>query len=214
MARINNGFLEGMTGSLGNLVFYKRNGKTVVRQKPGPRKYTPTEQQIFQQKAFSIGQKFIAPLRRVLDHFYKDSSSKKEDGVNSSLSWVLKNAIENVDGEPKIIPEKIFLFRGYLSQLEGIQIRKMSTDLFEISWDAGSDTDFWKQHEKLVLVIYVPNRKLVHFIPEGKYRKEGSQLVTLPWKVSSEAEVYIFGGFCTVQKSKQEFSDIRFLGSI
>lgn len=214
MAQITNGFLQGMTGSLGNLVFYKRKGKTVVRQKPGPRNYIPSEQQVYQQKAFAVGQKFLAPLRRVLDQFYKHSSPNKGDGINSALSWLLKNAIENVDGDPVVVLEKLYLYRGHLGFLDNVQLQRLPTGEIQLSWDINSEGDFWRQHERLVLIAYVPDRKLVHSIKEGNYRKEGTQVFVLPWTPHYEAEVLIFGGFYNLEKNKDEYSDIRFLGKV
>lgn len=214
MAQITNGFLQGMTGSLGNLVFYKRKGKTVVRQKPGPRNYVPSEQQIFQQKAFAVGQKFLSPLRKVLDQFYKLPSSKKEDGVNAALSWLLKNAIDHVDGEPVIIPEKIYLYRGQLSFLENVEIQRISPAEIQLTWGVSSEGDFWRQHQRLVVIAYVPESKLVHLINDGNYRKEGIQVLSLPWTSAHEGEVLIFGGFYNLEKNKQEYSDVRFLAKV
>ncbi|WP_191321963.1 hypothetical protein [Algoriphagus aquimarinus] len=56
MGIIHSSLLGTINGSMGNLVFYQLNGKTVVRQKPGPRKKPASERQLYQQKAFSIGQ--------------------------------------------------------------------------------------------------------------------------------------------------------------
>lgn len=214
MARITNGFLQGMEGSLGNLVFYKRNGKTVVRQKPGPRNYIPSEQQVFQQKAFSVGQKFLTPLRRVLDQFYKLPSSKKVDGVNSALSWLLKNAIDNLNGEPVIILEKLYLYRGSLGFLENVQVQRLLSGEIQLTWDLTSESDFWRQHERLVVIAYVPDRKLLHWLKEGSYRNQGIQVFTLPWTSAHEGEVLIFGGFYNLEKNKEEYSDVRFLGKV
>lgn len=214
MAEITNGFLQGMTGSLGNLVFYKRKGKTVVRQKPGPRRYTPTEQQVFQQKAFAVGQRFLAPLRRVLDQFYRLSSSKREDGVNSALSLLLKNAIENVSGDPVIILEKLYLYRGYPGFLKNVQVQRLPSGDIQLTWDTPSESDFWRDHEKLVLIAYVPDPKLVYSLKSGSYRKDGLQLLTLPWTPSYEGEVLIFGGFYNLEKNKKEYSDVWFLGKV
>lgn len=214
MAQITNGFLQGLTGSLGNLVFYKRKGKTVVRQKPGPRNYIPSEQQVFQQKAFGVGQKFLAPLRRVLDQFYKLPSSKKTDGVNTALSWLLKNAIENVNGDPVIILEKLYLYRGQRGFLENVQVQRKPSGEVQLTWEISSENDFWRQHERLVLIAYVPTPKLVHSIKEGNYRKDGIQVLNLPWTPAHEGEVLIFGGFYNLEKNKQEYSDVRFLGKV
>lgn len=214
MAQILNGFLQGMTGSLGNLVFYKRKGKTVVRQKPGPRNYIPSDQQVFQQKAFSVGQKFLAPLRRILEQFYKSPSSKKEDGVNSALSWLLKNAMEPVNGEPEIILEKVYLYRGYPDSLQNVEVQRLDSEEIRVTWEIIPESDFWRQHERMVVIAYVPEHRLVHWILGGNYRKEGVQLLSLPWALGYIGEVLIFGGFLNLEKHKQEFSDIRFLGKV
>jgi hypothetical protein len=214
MAQINNGIFDGISGKLGNLVFYRLNGKTVVRQKPGPRNYIPSEPQIFQQKSFASGQKFLTPLRHVLDQIYKYKRIRSKSGINSALSWILKNAIENHNGEPVLIPEKIFLHRGYLFHLDSLVLERLENEEIRISWQVFSSQDFWREHEKFQVIAYVPEHKLVFWQREGNYRKSGLQIIQLPWTQSHAGQVLLFGGFFNLGKNGGEYSDIMYLGKV
>lgn len=214
MARIKNNLLEGMSGSLGNLVFYRRKGKTVVRQKPGPRKYTPSAKQIFQQKAFTTGQKFLSPLRKILQHFHEMNKNSNDDGVNSALSWILKNAIENRNGEPFINFEKVYLYRGNFGFTDNLDIQRLSDDKILITWSETKSDDFWKEHERFELIAYVPELGLIHWFRNGNFRKTGSQEFLLPWNSLHLGEVLLFGGFVKSEKNRKEYSDIRFLARV
>lgn len=214
MARINNGILSGITGSLGNLIFYRLNGKTVVRQKPGPRKYIPTEPQIFQQKAFAVGQKFLTPLRKILEQINRHNRNRAGSGINLALSWILKNAIESADGEPGLMLEKIVLHRGYLARLDNVVLERLENTIVRVSWAVTLSQDFWREHERFQLIAYVPDQKLTFWYREGNYRKEGMQECSLPWSSPHLGEVLLFGGFFNLEKSRAEYSDIVYLGKI
>jgi hypothetical protein len=214
MARMNNGILGGISGSLGNLIFYKLNGKTVVRQKPGPRKYVPSEPQVFQQKSFAAGQKFLTPLRTILNQIHKHKRSNSVNGMNVTLSWVLKNAIENQNGTPVVIPEKIFLHRGYLVHLDNLMMQRPEDKKIQITWSVHFSTDFWREHEQFQVIAYVPDQKLVFWQKEGNFRKSGQQLIQLPWSQPHIGQVLIFGGFFNVEKNRGEYSDIIYLGKV
>jgi len=214
MARINNGFLSGISGSLGNLIFYKLNGKTVVRQKPGPRNYVSSEPQLYQQRSFAVGQKFLTPLRNILNQIHRHKRSGSLNGMNATLSWVLKNAMENNAGTPILIPEKIYLHRGYLIHLDNLMVERLEEKTIRITWSVNSSTDFWREHEKFQVIAYVPDRKLVFWQQEGNYRKSGLQIIQLPWSQANEDQVLLFGGFFSLEKNKGEYSDIIYLGRV
>lgn len=214
MAQIKNNLMEGVSGTLGNLVFYRRKGKTVVRQKPGPRRYTPSEKQVYQQKAFAIGQKFLSPLRRILKHFHESDTKNNQDGVNSALAWILKNAVENRDGEPIINFEKVYLYRGNLGLNDKIDVKRLSNNSIWVTWSETESDDFWKEHERFQLIAYVPEQQLVHWFRNGSFRKTGFQEVQLPWSSLHLGKVLLFGGFYRTEKNQEEYTDIRFLSHI
>lgn len=214
MARIDSGLLNGISGSLGNLIFYRLYGKTVVRQKPGPRKYLPSEPQIFQQKAFSAGQKFLTPLRKILDQIYRLNKTRTKSGINSALSWLLKNAIDNQNGEPVLTLEKIFLYRGYLCHLDIEILDRLEDEKIRISWMTSSSQNFWREHERIQIIAYVPEQNLVYWQREGNFRKEGQQEIELPWSQAHLGHVLIFAGFYNLEKNKGEYSDIKYIGKV
>ncbi|TXE01165.1 DUF6266 family protein, partial [Algoriphagus aquimarinus] len=133
MGIIHSSLLGTINGSMGNLVFYQLNGKTVVRQKPGPRKKPASERQLYQQKAFSIGQKFVTPLREALNFTMKKKGSSFESGTNRTLSWLIKNAILPEENAPVLYPERVKVSKGWLVGLEEGLAEREGTSI-RITW--------------------------------------------------------------------------------
>ena len=63
MAKITAGIFNGIHGKLGNLVFKRRNGITVVCRLPRFRKDEPTTQALIHRKKFAFMVNFLKPLK-------------------------------------------------------------------------------------------------------------------------------------------------------
>tara|TARA_R110002020_G_scaffold421577_1_gene630667 strand:+ start:7106 stop:7726 length:621 start_codon:yes stop_codon:yes gene_type:complete len=205
--------LGRISGSMGNLVFYQLNGKTVVRQKPGPRKKPSTERQLYQQKAFSIGQKFVTPLRHALNFTMNNKGTSFESGTTRTLSWVIKNAILPEEKIPVLWPERVKISKGWLVGLEeGIAVRE--GDSIRISWRPNAWQGSGRDEDRLFVIAYAPGSKRVHTLYEGNYRKAGTQLLELPWSEYEIGLVYIYAAFYSQEGFVREFSDSICLGKV
>lgn len=214
MGIIQNNLFGAIRGSMGNLVFYQLNGKTVVRQKPGPRKKPASERQLYQQEAFKIGQKFVTPLREALNFTLKKRKTGFESGANRTLSWVIKNAIINENKMPVLHPEKVKVTKGWLASPDGALAERISPFQIEIKWIPDAWQGSGREEDRLFLICYAVEAKKVHTIYEGNYRKSGSQLVELPWAEPELGEVYIYVSFFSQNGYVRDFSDSVCLGRI
>lgn len=214
MGIIQNNIFGGISGSMGNLVFYQLNGKTVVRQKPGPRKKPASELQLYQQEAFRIGQKFVTPLREALEFTLKKKKSGFESGTNRALSWVLKNAIVNEQKKPVLYPEMVKVSKGWLVGPEGAVAERISPFEIQLSWVPNAWQGSGREEDRLFAIAYAPEVKKVHVLYEGNYRKAGSQLLELPWTEPGLGQVYIYVAFYSLRGFAREFSDSLCLGKV
>lgn len=213
MGIIQSSMLGRITGSMGNLVFYQLNGKTVVRQKPGPRKKPASERQLYQQKAFSIGQKFVTPLRDALNFTLKKKGSSFESGTNRTLSWLIKNAIVPEEKAPVLYPERVKISKGWLVGMDNPLAAREGASI-KITWQANAWQGSAREEDRLFVIAYAPESKRVYTVYEGAYRKSGDQLIELPWSDPELDKVYIYAAFYAEDGCVREFSDSVCLGKI
>lgn len=213
MGIIHSSMLGRINGSMGNLVFYQLNGKTVVRQKPGPRKKPASERQIYQQTAFSIGQKFVTPLRESLNFTMKKKGASFESGTNRTLSWLIKNAIVPEDKVPVLYPERVKISKGWLVGMDNPSATREGATI-KISWQANAWQGSAREEDRLFVIAYAPESKRVYTVYEGNYRKSGEQLIELPWNEPEIGQVYIYAAFYAQNGRVREFSDSVCLGKM
>ncbi|MEB2778444.1 DUF6266 family protein [Algoriphagus sp. D3-2-R+10] len=213
MGILESSLLGRLSGSMGNLVFYQLNGKTVVRQKPGPRKKPASERQLYQQQAFSMGQKFLTPLREALNFTLKKRGCKFESGANRALSWVIKNAIVHEDKKPVLYPERVRISKGWLVGLEEGRAEREEMSI-KITWQPNSWQGSGRDEDRLFVIAYSPQSKRMYTVYEGNYRKSGKQLLHLPWNEPEIGKVYIYAAFFAEDGSVREFSDSVCLGRV
>ncbi|UZD23915.1 DUF6266 family protein [Algoriphagus halophytocola] len=214
MGIIQNNIFGAIRGSMGNLVFYQLNGKTVIRQKPGPRQKPASERQLYQQEAFRIGQKFVTPLREALNFTLKKKKGGFGSGVNRALSWVIRNAIVNENKKPILYPEKVKVTKGWLLGPENLMAERVSSFKIILNWSPNAWQGSGREEDRLFVIVYSPESKKVHTIYEGNYRKSGSQLVELPWTDPEIGKVYIYVSFYSQNGYVREFSDSVCLGTL
>lgn len=214
MGIIESNILGRLSGSMGNLVFYQLNGKTVVRQKPGPRKKPASERQLYQQQAFSIGQKFVTPLRDALNFTMRKGNSKFESGINRTLSLLIKNAIINEDKKPILYPEKVRIAEGWLIGLENASVERTKPLTIRLSWTPNSWQGSGRDGDRLFVIAYSPQAKKVFTLYQGNYRKSGKQLLHLPWIEPEIGKVYVYAAFYAEDGCSREFSDSVCLGKV
>ncbi|MFC5623290.1 DUF6266 family protein [Algoriphagus winogradskyi] len=213
MGIIHSSLLGTINGSMGNLVFYQLNGKTVVRQKPGPRKKPASERQLYQQKAFSIGQKFVTPLREALNFTMKKKGSSFESGTNRTLSWLIKNAILPEEKNPILYPERVKVSKGWLVGLEqGLAVREGTS--IRITWQPNAWQGSGRDEDSLFVIAYVPESKRVYTLYKGNYRKTGVQVLELPWSEPELGQVFVYAAFYAQDGCIREFSDSICLGKV
>lgn len=99
-------FMGKVSGKLGKLIIYRRNGKTCFRSKPEKISIPPSPKQIYQRKAFSQISSFLAPIRQELEFGFSGIPGENSKRFGKALSLAVKKAILSENGEPVTYPEK------------------------------------------------------------------------------------------------------------
>ncbi|MFC5625660.1 DUF6266 family protein [Algoriphagus winogradskyi] len=98
MARITNSILEGLSGSVGELVFYKVGGKTYSRRKPGKQSKTTkaktSERKRNSQSVTTQTQKFLKNIAHVLRFGYQNFENGASRPYHAAVSYTMKNSFK------------------------------------------------------------------------------------------------------------------------
>lgn len=141
MARITNSLLEGLSGSIGELVFYKVDGKTYSRRKPGKQskatkaKTSPAKRR--SQSVMSQTHAFLKNITHVLRFGYQTHTDGASRPYHAAVSYTSKNCFK-FEGNSKVLD--ISLVKVSRGTLLGPQDPKAERVLegVEFSWKDNS----------------------------------------------------------------------------
>ncbi|WP_439490860.1 DUF6266 family protein [Algoriphagus sp.] len=214
MGKVTDSLLSGVTGKVGNLVLYKQKGKTFIKQKASrSAEYKPSKLQLYSNRAFVEVQQFLLPIESQLAIGFQTLTSGGKRGIHLAMSWALKHAVENVEGKPKLYPEKVKVSEGDLDISAGLKLIQKTENSFLISWIAeeigrARHSDFCR------VLVYNPDHKRFQSFDEGVYRKRGSLEFTLDSYMSLTG-AYVYLSFYRLRKNKSRiFSDSICMGRI
>jgi Family of unknown function (DUF6266) len=132
MAIMGNGPLSGISGRVGHLVFFQRNGKTFVKEyKKRAKAETPGALEA--QEKFKRMMQFLNPARSIIGLIYKGHHSKIKN-FSEVFAENRKRAIYGSYDDIHIDYSKIIISIGDLSAGEQVLASLTSPEILEISW--------------------------------------------------------------------------------
>lgn len=215
MGKVTDGLLGGISGKVGNLVFYQVNGQTLVRTKPGVGTGISSSLQNYHQQSFALAQEFVSPLKKELAIGFGTFKIGTKRGIDRAKSLILKNAIYPTEGVPVLQPQKALVSSGDLTGVSGALLTETEPGQFRIEWTVNSWDGSARDGDKTFVVVYDTVEPRVFSIQGASYRKDGYQEVQLPWgSINESAAVYVYFSFYSERSGKTEFSDSVCLGRI
>ncbi|WP_339865344.1 DUF6266 family protein [uncultured Algoriphagus sp.] len=214
MGKVTDGLLGGISGKVGNLVFYQVNGETLIRSIPGAGTGINSSLQTYHQKAFVLAQDFLSPLKKEIAIGFGAFKVGTKRGIDRAKSLLLKNAIYPSEGLPVLQPQKVLVSSGDLTGVRGALLTIAEPGKFRIEWIVNSWNGSARDGDKTFVVIYDTREPRVFSIQGEGYRKDGFQDVQFPWVSIEDAAVYVYFSFYSERSGKIEFSDSVCLGRI
>ncbi|WP_192349738.1 DUF6266 family protein [Algoriphagus sp. Y33] len=100
MARITNSILAGLSGNVGDLIFYKVGGVTYARRKPGKQskstKARTSERKRNSQSVSTQTQKFLKNITHILRFGYQNHENGASRPYHAAVSYTMKNSFKFV----------------------------------------------------------------------------------------------------------------------
>lgn len=169
MGTINKGILGGFSGKVGSVVGGTWKGIDYMRSKGNRRNFEPTERQLSQQMKFGLVMRFLQPMSGLLSISFRDYAIMKT-GINSALSYVLKNAISGVYPTFEINYSQALVSRGDLPNVLGPAVISGAGSMLTFSWTDNSGVGIAKATDQAILVAYCPTLKQAVYTTAGGMR--------------------------------------------
>ncbi|MBC6365751.1 DUF6266 family protein [Algoriphagus sp. AK58] len=204
--------LGSVSGKLGKLILYERNGKLCVRSKPEKINVPPSPKQIYQRKAFAKVSTFLTPIRKEIEFGFSGIKGENSKRFGKALSLAVKKAVFPEQGVPELYPELIYTSTGDLLGPVDCQMEWESPHTLAIQWRPNSFEGNGVDADSVFYVAYDPLTQRKWSVREGGYRKNGNLKIEFPWSGPLQGKFYHYLSFYRIKKNGVEFSDSVCLG--
>lgn len=196
MAIMKNGILGGITGKLGNAVYYVVNGKQYVRVHTVSMK-PRTEKQLLLQAEMGIVNEFLRPVKALVNIGYGiEAKKQKRKAYNMVFGYLKKYALKGEGDNRQIDFTKVRLSSGGFPDLRETAA-ELNNDQLTLSWSPELYGDAWGS-DRVMVLVYFPivepykNAFALSLIGESQ-RAEGGRVIQLPLHMEGRPiEVYVF----------------------
>ena len=200
MARAEKGFFGGVYGKLGNVVFYRRNGKVFARSKPKNKKRAPSRAQMRQRIRFQKVSRFAHTLRPIVACTFR-KNHRGRIGTNIVISKVFEDALVGEYPDLEIDYSKVVISNGTLGRGRAEDAIRVAGHI-EFRW--------WEVEEHpnahVVLVAYFPKVNQSIYTIGTAVRAAGTARLEIPPSLQSgDAETWI--GFVTPNLADASMSE-------
>lgn len=155
MGTITKGILGGFSGKVGNVVGGTWKGIDYMRSKSNRTNFNPSQAQLEQQLKFGLSIRFVQSMSGLLEMSFRNYAIKMT-GINSALSYTLKNAVAGVYPIYNIVYSDVLVSRGDLPNVLGPAVVSGVGSLVSFSWTDNSGVGIAKATDKAILAGYCP----------------------------------------------------------
>lgn len=204
MAVLNNG---NLTGKLGNMVGFVREGKNLLRVK-SRRTAPPTEKELLNRYIFRLVQDWVTPLNPFVKLGFRNYSIKVS-GANAAKSLIYREALHKDGYNSSIDASLVKLSSGTVSLPETLQAQITGEAEVEFSWDPSVDLN-GSPRDRIMMLAYHTERRLAEYELSGAKRNQGSD--RLPLTHALPGTYHLYAAF--ISENGEEQSESRYLGSV
>ena len=209
MAKFNQGILGGFSGTVGTVVGSTWKGINYMRSKSSGRKGTATQAQLEQRAKFAICAKLLQPIANVLETTFKGFAVKMT-GINSALSYALKNAVTGTFPDFTIDFNHVLISRGDLVNAGNPNAAAAPNSMIKMSWTDNSNLGQARSTDKMIIVLYCPDlRKFIYTIGTSN-RSSGSESIDARLFAGKEVETFI----SVISENEKEVAESIYTGQV
>lgn len=220
MVKVANTLLNGIQGTMGDMIFYQINGITYTRRKPGKRtnaqkkrmKKSPLNER--SQGMFAMVQKYLKTLRRAIAFGYQEHTIGASLPYHACVSYTRKNCFALDGKDYRIDPALIKVSRGSLMPPEDAKAEK-SEDGIQFTWRNNSWISSAKPWDRAFIVIHDLENTTMDWVDLGNTREQGEHLLKLDsYSVNKSWHAYLAFSQENYISKKRTLSDSVYLGVV
>lgn len=175
-------FLDGafgdFTGRIGNMVFYRLNGKIVGRSIGKVEHFSEKQEEV--QMRTSLITPFLTPLLEFIRIGFRHTPKPQSWDFYSVATSVNKpGAIMGKYPKLKINYKKVILSMGAVPPPKNAKVT-LNDKVLEFTWDADLETKNADSMDQVMLVAYFPETLKSVFVTSGARRTAGTDKLNLP----------------------------------
>jgi hypothetical protein len=205
-----NGSFGFIYGRLGNLVYFVKDGKQLVREK-GKITKPPTVAQLQNRKELAVAVDFVRQLTEFINVGFsmrKQDLTKGKKPYNSAVGYNKINAVVGVNPEVAMDYEKVLVAKGSLEQAKEplVELKENGLQFTWVCLDGGN----WSFYQDEVMMLaYFPELKKGIYELAGAKRRDCTDFLPLPAELITEhMEVYI----SFVSSNRKKTANSTYLG--
>jgi hypothetical protein len=211
MARIKNGILGPVIGSVGVVVGYERLGTPCLRGKGDPQPQTFTEKQKAHQLRVKLANSFINPSKNFINIGFSLSTTGGQTAHNVAMAHAIKTGTKGEFPELELDFENLLVSDGELSGALNPIVELIEGNYLKYSWDYDEMLEHENRKDQVMLLAYSPETKRSFYTIGGAKRSLGQEMLEIYARVEQESfETYI--SFIT--EDRKQISKSIYTGSI
>jgi hypothetical protein len=190
MGKFSKGILGGFSGKVGNVVGGNWKGIDYMRSNSSFKNNNPSEAQLSQQLKFGMCIRFVQSMSGLLEMSFNNFAVKKT-GVNSALSYTLKNAVTGVYPLFSIDYANVLVSRGDLPNVLAPGVIMGVGSQLVYSWTDNTGVGVAKATDKAMPVAYCPDLNQCIYMTAGADRSALTETLNLAAFSGKTVETYL-----------------------
>lgn len=190
MGKFSKGILGGFSGKVGNVVGGNWKGIDYMRSKSSYKNLNPSEAQLTQQLKFGMCIRFVQSMSGLLEKTFNNFAVKKT-GINSALSYTLKNAVTGTYPLFSIDYANVLVSRGDLPNVLGPAIVMGADSLLVYSWTDNTGVGVARATDNAIPVAYCPDFNQCIYLTAGAARSSLTETLNLSSFTGKMVETYL-----------------------
>lgn len=196
-------------GKVGNLVYYQRKGKNVVRV-VGQITKAPTLNQLISRQEMSVSNKFCKSILPFAKYgFAQQIVGTDLSEYNVALSYTKKNALKGEYPELSVDYEQVLLSAGPLLRADALTTVIVPEGL-KFTWHAGPELQWPDNTDQAMLLVYFPELNKTVYQLFGAVRSAGTDVLPIS---APMLEGYFEAYIAFISADRKRVSDSVYAGS-
>lgn len=208
MAKLNNGILGGISGTVGNVIGGRWRGIDYIRSKPASVKNPNTEGQRKQRSRFKLVVQLMKKINPLINIGFRNGR-RNQTPMNIAVSLNIREAITGTYPDQKINPEALVVSAGDLqgSSSSGMDLSVPETATF--TWVNESGVGNASDQDAVMVLLFNTEKNAVIYNLHGASREDETLQISVPasWNGDNVAGYLAFRS-----ETDRDVSDSIFLG--